>query len=253
MSKLIDRLNQTTKGTSGSLGFQVTRTAAAKPKIRLLARVSKVGNASQLVEDIDGADGLLISLPKADAKTMKMVAEATGDIPWGWRLENSPGETVKMVLKGGADFIVFPSDAVLHVPEADSPGRILEVESSLSEGMVRAINELPVDAVLATDEDGTGPALTWRHLMRYARLAELLRKPLLVPITPEAGTGDFQALWKAGIAGVVATGRIKELRGIIDQTAFPPRQRGEMGALVPYPRAETSSEIEEEEIEEEEE
>ncbi|MEE8420065.1 MAG: hypothetical protein V3R92_01250 [Dehalococcoidales bacterium] len=231
----------------------MTRTAAAKPKIYLLARVSKVGNASQLVEDIDGADGLLINLPKADANAMKMVAEATGDIPWGWRLENSPGEIVKMVLKGGADFIVFPSDAAFHVPEADSTGRILEVESSLSEGMVRAINELPVDAVLATDEEGNEPALTWRHLMRYTRLAELLRKPMLVPIAPETGTGELQALWKAGIAGVVATGRIKELRGIIDQTAFPPRQRGEMGALVPHPRVETSGEIEEEEIEEEEE
>lgn len=253
MSKLIDRLNQTTKGTSRSLGFQVTRTAAAKLKIHLLARTSKVGNANQLVEDIDGADGLLVNLPKADAKTMKMVAGAIVDIPWGWRLEDSPEEIVKMVLKGGADFIVFPSDAALHMPEADSTGRILEVESSLSEGLVRAINELPIDAVLATDEEGIEPALTWRHLMRYTRLAELLRKPLLVPIALEAGTSELQALWNAGIAGVVATGRIKELRGIIDRTAFPPRQRGEIGALVPHPRAETSGEIEEEEIEEEEE
>ena len=254
MSKLIDRLNQTTKGASRSLGFQVTPTAAAKPKIRLLAHTSKVGNARQLAEDIDGADGLLINLPKADASTLKTVAEAIGDIPWGWRLENSPGETVKRGLKGGADFIVFPSDAALHVPEAEGTGRILEVESSLSEGMVRAINELPVDAVLVTDEEGTGPALTWRHLMRYTRLAELLRKPLLVPVAPETGTSELQALWKAGIAGVVATGRIKELRGIIDRTDFPPRQRGEMGALLPHQRAETSGEIEvEEEIEEEEE
>ncbi len=253
MSKLIDRLNQTTKGSSGSLGFQVTRTAAAKPKIRLLARVSKTVNPRQLVEDIDGADGLLINLPKADASTLKTVAEAAGDIPWGWRLENSPGESVKMELKGGADFIIFPSDAALYVPEADGTGRILEVESSLGEGMVRAINELPVDAVLATDEEGIEPALTWRHLMRYTRLAGLLRKPLLVPIAPEADSGELQALWKAGIAGVVATGRIKELRGIIDRAAFPPRQREEMGALLPHPRAETNGEIEEEEEEIEEE
>lgn len=251
MSKLIDRLNQTTKGTARSLGFQITPKAATKPKICLLASVSKVVNPRQLAEEIDGADGLLINLPEADTGTLNTVAEAVGDMPWGWRMEDSPGENVKKELKASADFIVFPSDAALDVPEAEGTGRILEVESSLSEGMVRAINELPVDAVLATDEDGTGPALTWRHLMRYTRLAELLRKPLLVPITPEAGTGDFQALWKAGVAGVVATDRIKELREIINGTDFPSRQRGEMGALLPRLRTETSGKIEEDEDEEE--
>ena len=152
MSKLIDRLNQTMKGTSRSLGFQVTPTAATKPKIRLLARVSKVVNPRQLAEETDGADGLLIYLPKADAGTLKTVAEAIGDMPWGWRLEDSPGGNVKKGLKGGADFIIFSSDAAFYVPEAEGTGRILEVESSLSEGMVRAINELPVDAVLATEK-----------------------------------------------------------------------------------------------------
>ncbi len=252
MSRLIDRLNQTTKGTSRVLGFQVTPQADTKPKIRLIAHVSQMVNPGQLAEEIDGADGLLINLPGADVATLKTVTEAIGNIPWGWCLEDSPGENLKKGLKRSADFIVFSSDAALYLPETEGTGRILEVESSLSEGMVRAINEMPVDAVLAADEDGTGPALTWRHLMRYTRLAELLRKPLLVPIAPEAGTGEFQALWKAGITGVVVTGGIKELRGIIDRTDFPSRQRGEMGALLPHPRAETNGEIEEEEIEEEE-
>ena len=165
-----------------------------------------------------------------------------------------------MVAAGG-DFMVFPaSNPVSAISQDDKVGKILQIESSLSGDLLRTVNELPVDAVLATDEPEKEYPLTWRHLMLFQRLANLLTKPLLVSIPLKTTAGELEALWEAGVDGVVVAvragqpaGGVKALRQAIDSlTSLPPRKRGKTEALLPYTGGGTSTATDIEEDEEEE-
>jgi hypothetical protein len=93
------------------------------------------------------------------------------------------------------------------------------------------------------------------------RFADLLTKPLLVSIPSNVTANELQALWEAGVAGVIVeTGvgqpveRVSNLRKVIDKLVFPPQRRREKTeALLPYIGAERDTVAEEEEEEEEEE
>ena len=98
--------------------------------------------------------------------------------------------------------MVFPAaNTPLTLLQNDEIGKILEIESSLSEGLLRAANELPIDAVLITTEQEGEYFLTWHHLMLFQRFANLLTKPLFVSIPSSVTANELQALWETGVDG----------------------------------------------------
>ena len=261
MSKFIDKLNQLSQTTPQLMGFRATQPVAPKSKILLIASLAQA-NAGSAANCIAGADaGLLhISSWNSGIKALKKMHQAAPDIPWGAWLKNIDSRKIKQTAESGCDFIVFPAATtpLATLQDADM-GRILEVEPSLSEGLMRAVNDLSVNAVLiASDQEGDFP-LTWHHLMLFQRFANLLTKPLLATIPPNPTGKELQALWEAGVDGVVVevgvkqpAERLKELRQIIDKLTFPsPRKTSKVEALLPRIAEETSPIIEEEEEEEE--
>jgi hypothetical protein len=78
---------------------------------------------------------------------------------------------------------------------------------------------------------------------------------LLASIPSNVTANELQALWEAGVDGVVIevgdrqpTDRLKELRQVIDKLAFPSqRKRGKTEALLPHISGESSIITEEEE------
>ena len=253
MSKLIDRLNQMAKAMPQPIGFKTTPSTLPKAKILLIASMAPASNISDV-------DAILTSRLGSGSKTFSEIARSPADIPWGLFSEDASRRGFESVTEAGCDFVVFPTSASLSIPEDDKTGKILQVEASLDEGLIRAINELPVDAVLITREQTGEYALTWQHLMLFQRFANLLAKPLLVNAPLNVTTGELQTLWKTGIEGVVveienkqAAGRLKELRRMIDTADFPPRRRAKTEALLPRISRETGSVPEAEEEDEEEE
>ncbi|MDD5038125.1 MAG: hypothetical protein PHN78_02265, partial [Dehalococcoidales bacterium] len=187
------------------------------------------------------------------------ITKAAADIPWGGWLENAGQEDMKQIMSSGSDFVVFPSATTTQVMlQKTETGKILELESSLGEGLLRATNSLPVDAVLITGEDMEDYSLTWQHLMLFQRFADLLAKPLLVPAPSNVTADELQALWKAGVDGVVvkvtsqqSASKLSELHHLIDKLDFPsPRRREKVEPLLPHfngANNETPPEEEEEE------
>jgi len=262
MSKFIDGLNQISRAVPQPVGFRTARLASPKPRMLLVAGLAQA-NVENLADCVAGADaGLLpVSESRSGAKTLQKISQVVPDIPWGGWLRGSGQGGIKQMAKVGCDFVVFPAASTsLAVFQGDEPGKILEVESSLSDGLVRAINELPVDAVLIASQRREGHWLNWHHLMLFQRFADLLTKPLLVSIPSGVTAGELQALWQAGVNGVVvevgggqAVGRVKELRQLINKLVPPsPRRQGKAKALLPFIGQEPSAPIEEEEEEEEE-
>ena len=260
MSKLIDKLNRVSQATPQPMGFRVAQSDSPKPKMLLIASLAQP-SIDDLADYVAGADaGLLhISNLTSGTEALQKVLQAVSDIPWGGWLRGTGWGEIKQIVKVGCDFVVFPAaNTSLAIVQDDELGKILEVEASLSEGLVRAANELPVDAVLVTGEQKEGHPLTWQHLMLFQRFADLLTKPLLVSIPPNVTAGELEALWGAGVDGVVTEitaeqpqDRLKELRQVIDKLAFPsPRKREKREVLLPHSGQESGKAAIEEEEEE---
>ena len=257
MSKFIDKLKQVSTAAPQPMGFRATQPASQKPKIVLVASLTQA-NIENLAEYLTGADAGLLQIAKLSSgiKTLQEISQVVPDIPWGGWLKKNSQAQVKQLAKAGCDFVVFPAaNTSLTLFQSDRMGKILEVESSLSEGLLRSVNKLSVDAVLIAGEQKEGYSLTWHHLMLFQRFADLLTKPLLVFIPSNVTANELQALLETGVNGVVVeigvgqpAGRLKELRQIIDKLRPPsPRKREKAEALLPQIGRETSIEAEEEE------
>ena len=157
------------------------------------------------------------------------------------------------MVEAGCDFVVFPAaSASLEILQDKKLGKILEVEPSLEPGLLKAVDDLPADAVLVAGEQGKEHFITWHHLMLFRRCANLLTKPLLVSVPSDVTAGELQALWEAGVGGVVveAAEKLTKLRQIIDKLTLPsPGKRRKAEPLVPHIPGETGAVSEEEEEE----
>ncbi len=256
MSKFIEKLNQVSQAVPRSMGFRA-KSVSGQPKILIVASVAQ-NNVKDLAECVAGADaGLLrISDLSSGINRLQEMRQIVDDIPWGGWLRDMGKAGTEQTVKIDCDFLVFTAaNTSLAILQEDEVGKILEVEASLNEGLVRTLDELPVDAVLIAGEQIGGDFLTWHHLMIFQRFASLLTKPLLTSVPSNITDSEFQVLWKAGVDGVIVEvggnqpkERIKELRQTIDKLTFPPKHGwGNAKALLPYVSREQRIADEEEE------
>ena len=262
VSKLIDKLKQVSQAEPQPMGFRAAQGVSPKPKMLLVASLAQV-DVSGVADYVAGADAGLLPVPKLSSgpKTIQKISQVVSGIPWGGWLRGVGGEGIKQMVKVGCDFVVFPAaNTSLAMLQDDEVGKILQVEASLSDGLLRTIPGLPVDAVLIAGEQAKDYFLTWHHLMLFRRCASVLTKPLLVSIPSNVSANELQALWDAGVDGVVVTvgagqpaGGLKGLRQAIDKLTFPAsRKRGKTEALLPRIDREADVVSDEEEEEEEE-
>jgi len=250
MSKFIDKLILASQGEK-PMGFRAAA-AGALPKPRMLL----VANVATGAARTAGADAALFPIPKTGVKLPKPKAKSKPGVPWGGWLKEVTGPGVKQLGEGGADFVVFPAESVSSaILEDDKLGKIVEVEPALDAGLLKTVDDLPVDAVLIAAGGEKGAFLSWHHLMLFRRCASLLSKPLLVSVPPGVTASELQALWQAGVSGVVAeAGKTAELRRIIDKLVLPSTGKGRKAEpLVPRISGGGGVELGEEEEEEEEE
>jgi hypothetical protein len=244
MSRFISRLKQVAQGATRPMGFKASNTFPSQMRMLLVAGLAKVGS-DRLPNCVAGADAGLIIASEAGpgAKAIKEASRAVSGIPWGGRLEGIGTDEIDQIAKAGGDFLVLPAaSAVLPELQGGTVGLVLEVDILLEEGLLAAVNKLPVDAVLITAEPPAGAFLTWYRLLRLQRCADLLAKPLLVSLPSDLAASRLRPLWDAGVDGVVVeveaeqpAGGLLELRQAIDD--MPPatrRTRGKTAALLPY-------------------
>jgi len=241
------------------MGFRAAQPIPDKPGILLIASLAQA-DVDNLADRVAGADAGLLRIAKlsSGAKALGKVSQAAPDIPWGGWLEGIAEDEVEQMVKVGFDFVVFPpASTSLAILKDDKAGKILEINTSLSEDLLPTVDELPTDAVLVAGEQEKDYFLTWQHLMFFQRCADLLTKPLLVSVPSNVSTNELQTLGEAGVNGVVVrieseqpTGRFKELRQAIDKLVFPaPRKPRKAEPLLPYPSGKTNIAAEEEEEE----
>jgi hypothetical protein len=229
MSRLIDKLNKTNRDASPPMGFRTARAGAGEPKILLVASVRLV-NTELSTNYPEGADAILLhsASSRLSAKTIKPAIGSLGGIPVGILLDDVRASDTAPLLKTGCDFLVFTTTSpVRAIPQDEDIGKILRIEPSLEDNMVRVINSLPVDAALIAEFYKPGAAMDWRHLMSIQRLGLLLTKPLLAMASPDIAAGELRTLRDAGVKGLVIEADpsrpdiFQEISRVISQ--LPPR------------------------------
>jgi hypothetical protein len=220
------------------MGFRTVRPAAEVPKMILIASL-EAGATGNPAEYLGGADAVLIRFDKITltAKALQKITSALPDIPWGtYEREDE-----------GADFTMFGADSqVMQTPGGEKTGKILQVESSMDDGLLRAANDLPVDAVLADDIFQSKEPPVWHEMMIVQHLANMFSKPLIVPASADIGEKELKILWDAGVDGLIVEADtanlsgFKELRRLIDKLpARSGRKHGKISAVLPRAVAET--------------
>lgn len=248
MSKLIEKLENIVKGTPQAIGFRAIRAEAAKSRMVLIASLDD--NIKNLKDYLAGADAVLLTRVGKSAASLP-------EIPWGSRLSDTSEKAVAGLVESGADFVVFPADSVVLDLGKDSKlGKVLQVETSLSDSLLRTVSQLPVDAVLV--DIGEKKELSWNDLMALQRFA--VNKPLLVAVAPDLTPGGLKAVWDAGSDGIVVTisadlpaDTLAKLREEIGKLAPRAKKPGKTEALLPFAKAKPEAEPEPEYEEEEEE
>lgn len=261
MSKFIDNLTRISQAAPQPIGFRTSKTEQPKHQIQLVAAVAS-GDTGVPADYTTGANAGLLRVSKlgSGTRTTKKVVPPTPDIPWGIWLGGDAREGLKQALRLDFDFVVFPAaGTTLVVPPSDGAGIIIQVETSIAEGLLRTVNELPVDAVLVTPRLEEDDLITWHQLMLFQRFASFVSKPLLTLIPPGTGADELQLLWEAGIDGVVVetgakqpAGEVIRLRQVIDGLELPTaRKRQKVDVMLPRTGhdVETMADIEEEEDE----
>ncbi len=251
MSRLIEEFQKVSRAETPAMGFRTARAARPAPKMVLIVSLESKAVEKQ-ADLLDGAHAALIHFTGTalTIKSAQNIASPLPDIPWGFYLGDDDSKKAATLVKAGADFMVFPvASPVSTTPGDDKTGKILQVESSMDDGLLRAVNDMPVDAVLIADTYEDGSSLVWHQLMIYQHLANLISKPLIVPV-PAAITGvELKALWEAGVDGVIVemanagAGELKTVRQAVD--SLPPRsarKRGKAEAILPRLPGETAAE-----------
>lgn len=246
MSRLIDKLKKSAQALPQPMGFLTSRQVEETPKIVIIASVEIETPAMDIPADsVDGADAVLLHSDKSSltARTIGKIVEPLPKIPWGVYLEDDDKQAAAAV-ESGCDFMVFsPASqiaAVLPYGKDEKTGKILQVDAAMDDGLLRTVNDLPVDALIVTDLSEESGTLIWHQLMILHHLANIISKPLVVPVPANITEVELKALWEAGIDGVMVavdttqTGQLKEIRQIISK--LPPRsarKRGRVDVLLP--------------------
>jgi hypothetical protein len=240
MSRLFDKFQKAAKSSVQTMGFRTARAAAPEPGIMLI--VSAAPEALKNKTDFSDAGAILVrpNDKPLSAAGVKKIAETFDDIPVGLYLEDTDDKEMAAFADAGADFFVFPPSSRISTPsEGKKSGRILEVESSMDDSLLRAVNSLPVDAVLAADTF-TGGAMSWHELMIFQHMANSFIKPLIIYLPPDVTGAELKALWEAGADGAVVdaaalkAGGLKNLQELISKLPQrSARKRGKVDATIP--------------------
>ena len=244
MSKLVEKLIQTSRVSPQPLGFKGAAAASTQKRSPMvLIAVLTEGDASAAAIGNGNADAVL--LKKVDSQ----ITAALGKIPWGASLEKGTEKELNHLKEMGCDFLVFdPATAPIALLRDNELGKIVEVEASLGDGMIRAIDKLPIDAVLI----GGDSELSVHRLMVCQHIVNLVPKPLLAltPLdSPKEALEGFQETGVAGLMVELSGGGGKglaQLRQTID--SLPPltkRGKERIEAVLPYHGQGTQMEEEE--------
>jgi hypothetical protein len=259
MSRLIEKLTKQRQSEPQPMGFMLSSKSSVEKSRMLLIAELAADNWDKLSNSLKTVDAVLIDVLKTDdLGTVEKASQVKDAAPAGGWLKSAAASIFKKALITECDFMAFSAAAPVTMSRKEKLGRILEIEVDLSDGLLRAAGELPVDAVIMAGKGSELP-LSLSRLMDIQRLLNLVNKPLMAVIADNLSSPELQALWDMGVAAVVvavdeekSAGRLADLRAAIDKLEVPAfRKKSKTMAILPRTQAEPASPSRHEEEEDE--
>jgi hypothetical protein len=250
MSKLVKKLRQINESAAQPLGFKRTSILPSQQMLLVMALPQKDSLAWINKAEVDA---ILIHSQDLEqgVQTLRQVANSIGDIPCGLWPEAMTEEGMKQLKEAGGDFLIFEASTApaILLQEAEL-GKVLKVDLPQDEGLIAAIDQLPIEVVLL-EIKGEGGVLTISDLMHCQWLADLVDKPILVATQQELTDKEIRSLWEAGVDGVVVEMKEKQLQERLTRLsqaikALPPRRKRHGERRVMLTRLEPGSTMPEE-------
>ena len=213
MSKLSEQMRRASRAESRPVGF--TAVATAPQPTMLVVAEAGVDDAAKVAKN---ADALLLPEGASDAAVR---AAAAAGVPVGVRLAKGDRAQVAALRGAGVDFILLTEEASASALMDEEVSFILDVPREPTETDLRALDSLPLEAVLAPPIDA---ALTIRHSIGLRRYVAFARKPLMLPVAGDIDAADLEALRELNVVLLLApASAAAALREKV--TGLPPRRR----------------------------
>lgn len=240
MSKFIKKLERNSQATPQPLGFGRYAQAKVEAGMRIIADVAQVDK--NLTDYVAGADAAILPAAevRAGVKILQKACQAASTVLWGLHTHDMSPSDVKDVIDAGADFVVVSTESMPFVTEENGLGKILEVELTIDDHLLRTVDDLPLDCVIINDNRDS--AMNWQQLMKLQYLSNLFSKPLVVTAPANISSNEIQLLWEAGVdaikvnVGPGITANLKELREAIDKLDLPSLRKPQKKATAILPR-----------------
>ena len=231
MSKLLDKLEQITKGYAKPLGFT---SAASKSKAANMVIVAAIDDKDTAAANASAecADAVLVN-----SLAGKSTATKT-KLPWGTYIDKASEEQLASIKDSGCDFILLNTqNSPISLLQEEKLCRMIEIDPAMPDGLLRAVSQLPVDIVLIAGD----ASVSIQRLLVCQHIANLVGKYLLLRITSETSGEDLRELWETGITGVVipvaddAKKELAALRQSVDSLPASRRKRiSKTSATIPH-------------------
>lgn len=241
MSKLIDRLDQISRGSPAALGFTAPTKREHVPQMALLAKGSSTKTSILAKLKDANLDAFVLvdtnQINKGVERALKYLKGST----WGATVANLDREASANYKPLGSDFLVFGIEGtrVDGIEEGDM-GRVLRIPPDLDEAILRGLEDLPVDAILLErPEAGTPLALT--HMLAIGNVRAATSRYLLLEWDTALTARELEHLRDLGVDGIVLDTEHSsiEMFTCIRQeiNALPKRKpKGEQRATATLPR-----------------
>ena len=188
MSKLLEKLEQISKGNSKPLGFAA---AAAKSKLANMVIIAAVddNDKAAVTAAKEYADAILMN--SLDGKN----TVSKSGLPWGASISEPAA-----IKESGCDFVLLNTqDSPISLLQEEKLCRIIEIDPTMPDGLIRATNQLPVDIALIAGDT----SISMKRLITCQHIANMIGKYLIVRIPLEISKEELRAIWEIGVTGVV--------------------------------------------------
>ena len=213
MSKFVDALSKTGEDSVAPLGFgPASGRGKSSASIVLAGQVTPRQLVDKPALGEAKVDALLVSLEAWDEAALDSIKGQLDERLWGVRLEAARLDQVRLLKKKGCDFVLFDATQTeASVLEEEDIGKIIAVASDLDEDVARAVNELPIDAVMLVTDPDLLP-LTVSKLIGIEQVRGMVASPFVMAVPEGLSAKDMEILRNVGISAlVVATSSLKEI------------------------------------------
>ena len=208
------------------MGFGAATRVQKTPAMVLIGNVSRNYNqgASRLSQL--PADGALVQGLQID-DNLSRVTDTLTPVPWGIRVNQLDQSSTKELLDRGCDFIIAPPEkSFVDAMTDDRAAYLMDLPAEPTERLLRAIEDLPVDAILMDSSTLQFP-VTLADLISIASVRSMFEKYLIVQADVGISSKEIESLRNVGVDGLIvdAQNTKKDLKDLQQRLLDIPKQR----------------------------